>query len=155
MHTKRMIILLSVLGLLAALTTTSYAAATYHPTTPSIVGVWEVAIKVEAMPEGFDGLYTFFADGNFLDINTYKETNPGVWMGSGNTYVVTFWGFIYDEQGQPTGKGKVRAAIRLDDANHLTAHGVTEIFDLEGKLTDSPFNGPFEFTGTRMEVELP
>ncbi|MEZ4621125.1 MAG: hypothetical protein R2867_37255 [Caldilineaceae bacterium] len=152
---KRMIIMLAVLGLLATLTTTSYAAAAYHPTTPSIVGVWEVAIKVEGMPDGFDGLYTFSADGNFLDINSFKEANPGVWIGNGNTYVVTFWGFIFDEQGQYNGKGKVRAAIHLDDANHLTAQGVTEVFDLEGKLTDNPFIGPFEFTGTRIEVELP
>jgi hypothetical protein len=38
--------------------------------TQSIVGVWQVVIKVEGMATGFEGLYTFFADGNFLDINT-------------------------------------------------------------------------------------
>ena len=118
-----------------------------------IVGVWQVKIRVEGMNEGFDGLYTFFADGNFLDINSLKETNPGVWHGSGNNYVVTFWGFGTDEKGQYNAKGKVRATIRLDDINHLTAHGVTDVFDWEGKPIDHQFNGPFTFIGTRIEVE--
>lgn len=68
--------------------------------TPSIVGVWHVAINTESMAQGFEGLYTFSADDNFLDINSVRETNPGVWIGAGNTYVVTFWAFNYDEQGQ-------------------------------------------------------
>jgi len=118
-----------------------------------IVGVWQVKIKVAGMEEGFDGLYTFFADGNFLDINSLKETNPGVWSGSDNSYVVTFWGFVADEKGQYNAKGKVRAAIRLDDSNHFTAHGVTDVFDLEGKLIDHQFTGPFQFTGIRVAVE--
>jgi hypothetical protein len=118
-----------------------------------IVGVWQVKIKVEGMSEGFDGLYTFFADGNFLDINSLKETNPGVWGGSGNDYMVTFWGFAADEKGQYNAKGKVRAAIRLDDINHLTAHGLTDVFDREGNPIDHQFNGPFTFTGRRVEVE--
>ncbi|MCE7987434.1 MAG: hypothetical protein DYG89_40215 [Caldilinea sp. CFX5] len=118
-----------------------------------IVGVWQVKIKVEGMNEGFDGLYTFFADGNFLDINSLKETNPGVWSGSGNTYLVTFWGFVANEQGQYNAKGRVRGSIHLDDSNHLIAHGVTDVFDREGKPIDHQFNGPFTLTGTRVTVE--
>lgn len=118
-----------------------------------IVGVWQVKIKIDGMSEGFDGLYTFFADGNFLDINSLKETNPGVWSGSGDSYAVTFWGFAADEKGQYNAQGKVRATIRLDDNNHLTAHGVTDVFDREGKPIAHQFNGPFNFTGTRVAVE--
>ena len=155
MRVKRMFLLPSVLGLLAALTTTVYATTSAHPAPPSIVGVWQVTIKIEAMPESFDGFYTFFADGNFLDVNSFKETNPGVWMGSGNTYVVTFWGFLFDEQGQVNGKARVRASIKLEDADHFTAQGVTDTFDLAGKATENQFSGPFAFEGTRIEVELP
>lgn len=118
-----------------------------------IVGVWQVQIKVEGMAEGFAGLYTFFADGNFLDINSLKETNPGVWHGNGNNYEVTFWGFVVDAKGQYNARGKVRAAIQLDDSNHLTAHGVTDMFGPDGTPIEHEFNGPFIFTGTRVEVE--
>jgi hypothetical protein len=100
-------------------------------------------------------LYTFSADGNFLDINSVRETNPGVWIGAGNTYVVTFWAFNYDEQGQYNLKGKVRASIRMNGADQYTGHGVTDVYDLEGKLVEHPWSGPFEITGTRVEVELP
>ena len=125
MRTKRIYIILTVLGLLGALTTTVYATSSRHAAAPSIVGVWQVTIKIEAMPESFEGLYTFFADGNFLDTNSFKETNPGVWIGAGNTYVVTFWGFLFDEQGQVNGKARVRASIKMDDTDHFTAQGVT------------------------------
>src|SRR5688572_19384315 len=96
MRTKRIYILFLVIGLLAALTTTVYATTNRHPAAPSIVGVWNTTIKVENTDIGADGLWTFSADGNFLDINSTKETNPGVWIGAGNSYVVTFWAFNYD-----------------------------------------------------------
>jgi hypothetical protein len=140
---------------LAGLTTSFYASTNYYPATPNIVGVWHTTIKIEAMPEAFDGLYTFFADGNFLDTNSFRETNPGVWIGSGNTFIVTFWGYLFDEQGQTNGKGRVRAVIRMNDADHFTAHGVTDTFDLTGQPMESQFEGPFTFEGTRVELELP
>ncbi|MDQ3248490.1 MAG: hypothetical protein M3Q45_04700 [Chloroflexota bacterium] len=155
MRNKRIYILFIVLGLLAALTTTVYAATNRHPAAPSIVGVWDTTIKVENTDIGADGLWTFSADGNFLDINSTKETNPGVWIGSGNTYVVTFWAFNYDEQGQYAMKAKIRASIRMDGADQFTGEGVTDVYDLEGKLVEHPWFGPFEFTATRVEVELP
>jgi hypothetical protein len=155
MRNKRILIILVVIGLLVGLTTSVYATSSYHPATPNIVGVWHTSIKIEGMPEGFQGLYTFSADGNFLDTNSFKETNPGVWIGSGNTYLVTFWGFLFDEQGQANGKARVSASIRMDDADHFTAHGVTDTFDLDGQAMENQFAGPFEFEGVRMEVELP
>ncbi len=155
MGNKRIFTILTVIGLLAALTTTVYAATSSRPSTPDIVGVWNVAIKIDAVPEGFEGHYTFFADGNFIDANSFKETNPGNWMGTGNAYVVTFWGFLFDEKGQLNGKAKVRASIRMDDDDHFTGQGVTDTYDLTGKVTKNPFAGPFKFKGTRMQVELP
>jgi hypothetical protein len=126
-----------------------------HPATPGIVGVWNVEIKIDALPEGFEGFYTFFADGNFLDVNAYKETNSGNWMDAGNTYVLIVWGFLFDENGQANGKATVRASICMDDADHFTAEGVTDTFDMVGKPMKNPFNGPVKITGTRMQIELP
>lgn len=102
-----------------------------------------------------DALYTFSADGNFLDINSTRETNPGVWIGAGNTYVVTFYAFGYDEQGQYNLKAKVRASIRMNGADQYTGQGITDVYDLEGNLVDHPWSGPFEITDARVEVELP
>jgi len=155
MRTKRIYILFLVLGLLAALTTTVYATTNAHPATLSIVGVWDTKIKVENTDIGADALYTFSADGNFLDINSTRETNPGVWIGAGNTYVVTFWAFGYDEQGQYNLKAKVRVSIRMNGADQYTGQGVTNVYDLEGNEVEHPWSGPFEITGTRVEVELP
>lgn len=121
----------------------------------TIVGVWHTSIKIEALPESFNGLWTFSADGNFLDINTYRETNPGVWIASGDTYHLTFWGFFYDEQGKNFGTGRVSVLIRMDDADHFTADGITNGFDLEGKAMENQFEGPVHLTGERMRIEVP
>jgi len=155
MRTKRIYILFLVVGLLAALSTTVYAATSSHSATPTIVGVWDTKISVPSLEGSVDALYTFSADGNFLDINSTRETNPGVWIGAGNTYVVTFYAFGYDEQGQYNLKAKVRASIRMNGADQYTGQGITDVYDLEGKLVEHPWSGPFEITGTRVEVELP
>ena len=155
MRNKRIYILFLVVGLLVALSTTVYAATNYHTATPSIVGVWDTKITVPSLEGSVDALYTFSADGNFLDINSVRETNPGVWIGAGNTYVVTFYAFNYDEQGQYNLKGKVRASIRMNGADQYTGQGVTDVYDLEGNVIEHPWSGPFEITGTRVEVELP
>lgn len=122
---------------------------------PSIAGAWHTTVKIEALPEEFYGLWSFYGDGTFLDINTYKETNPGIWMGAGDTYVLTFWGFSYGEQGKVNGRGKVRLAIKMDGADHFTAAGVTDVFDLQGEPMASEFNGPVTLEGVRMQIEQP
>lgn len=155
MRSKRIYILFLVISLVAALSTTVYATTNSHAATPTIVGVWDTKISVPSLEGSVDALYTFWADGNFLDINSVRETNPGVWIGAGNTYVVTFWAFNYDEQGQYNLKAKVRASIRMNDADQYTGQGVTDVYDLEGNLVEHPWSGPFEITGTRVEVELP
>ena len=121
--------------------------------TPSIVGVWHVAINVESMAQGFEGLYTFFADGNFLDVNSYHETNPGVWVKSDNHYHVTFWGYLFAATGQANGKAKVCLAIQMTDVDHFIAHGVTDTYDLAGQPMANQFVGPVTVTGARVAVE--
>jgi hypothetical protein len=160
MRNKRLFTFLTVIGLVAALTTTAYAATSpattiSRPSAPDIVGVWNVVIKVDAVPEAFEGFFTFFDDGTFLETNTFKETNPGNWIGAGNTYAVNIWAFLFDEKGQAFGKGTVRMSVRLDDADHFTAQAVLDAFDMAGKPMKYPFAGPGKIKGTRMQMELP
>src|SRR4030095_11805249 len=97
MRSKRIFIMLIVLGLLGALTTTVYAATNFHPASPNLVGTWQITVpKSEGNPETFESLHTFFADGNWVEFNSFGETAHGVWIGAGNTYLLTFANFAFD-----------------------------------------------------------
>ena len=157
MRTKRFLIMFTVLGLLAALTTTAYAAPSFQPSTPSLVGTWKMTIPTTGTsPELTEALQTYFADGNFIETNNNAvagSTAHGVWIGSGNTYLNTFQVFTFDEQGKYNGKRVIHASIRMDGTDHYTAKFVTDSIDLEGKVTKNVFSGGFE--GARMEPEMP
>jgi len=157
MRNKRLIIILTVIGLLAVLTTTAYATSSRHPAAPTLVGTWNVTVKVEGVPETFETMHTYFADGNFVEATNIPtmqtSASHGVWIGSGNTYLLTFGAFIFDEQNRYIEKQIVRCSIRMDGADHLTAHAEIDTIDAAGKVTKNAYTGTFE--GTRMEVELP
>jgi hypothetical protein len=162
MRTKRVTIILIVVGLLAALTATAYATGSLHPAQPNIVGTWKVVMpKSEGNPDASENLQTFFADGNFIETTSllgHGEEGPdhGVWSGSDNTYYWTAQLFLFDAKtGDHAGTLKVRAAIRMVDADHFTGQAVGDLIDLAGKVTVNIGNVPFEFTGTRMKVERP
>lgn len=159
MRNKRIYVTLIVIGLLAALTTSVYAATSHQPSTPSLVGTWDVTIpKTEGNPrETFYAFLTFFDDGNMVETNS---TNPaqgkpahGVWIGSGNTNLLTFEAFNFDEQGKHTGKIKAYLSIKMDGYDHFNATYTADSFDLAGKVTKNVVNGTAE--GTRLEVALP
>jgi len=159
MHNKRSFIILIVIGLFAVLTTTAYAATNAHPAAPGIVGTWETIIpQSEGNPRPtFESLLTFFADGNMVEVNS---TNPaldapahGVWIGSGNTYLLTFEAFTFDDHGKHTGKVKAHLSIKMDGADHFTATYTADLIDLAGKVTKKVVYGASE--STRLEVELP
>jgi hypothetical protein len=157
-----MFIILIVLGLLAALTTTVYATTNHHPASPTIVGTWKIVMpQSEGNPNASENLQTFFADGNFIETTSLlghgmEGQDHGVWIGSGNTYYWTAQLFLFDENtGDHTGTLKIRAAVKMVDADHFTGQAVGDLIDLAGKETKNIGNVPFEFTGTRIEVELP
>ncbi|MFN8493298.1 MAG: hypothetical protein U0350_37215 [Caldilineaceae bacterium] len=157
MHNKRIFTLLIVIGLLAVLTTTAYATSNAHAATPSLVGTWRMTIpKTATGPELTEALQTFFADGNFIETNNNAKAGSlahGVWIGTGNTYLNTFQVFTFDEQGKYNGKRTIHSSIKMDGADHYTAHFVTDSIDLTGKVTKNVFSGTLE--ATRMEPELP
>ncbi|MCE7986035.1 MAG: hypothetical protein DYG89_33070 [Caldilinea sp. CFX5] len=159
MRNQRIAVLILVVGLLAILTTTAYATSSYHPAAPSIVGTWKTVIpQSEGNPRPtFESFLTFFADGNMIEANS---SNPalaapahGVWIGSGNTYLLTFEAFSFDEQGKHTGKIQAHLAIKMDGPDHFTATYTADVIDLAGKVTKKVVYGTSE--STRMEVVLP
>jgi hypothetical protein len=159
MRNKRIFIILSMIGLLTALTTTVYAATSAQSATPSIVGTWETTIpQSEGNPRPtFESLLTFFADGNMVEVNSGNPalTTPahGIWIGHGNTYLLTFETFTFDEEGTYTGKIKAHLSIKMDGADHFTATYTADAIDLAGEVTKKVIYGTSE--STRLEVELP
>lgn len=159
LHNKRIFTLLMIIGLLAVLTTTAYATGSAHPAAPGIVGAWKTVIpQAEGNPRPtFESMLTFFADGNMIEDN---DTNPaqaasahGVWIGSGNTYLLTFESFTFDEQGKHTGKIQAHLTIKMDSPDHFNATYTADVIDLAGKVNKNVVHGTAE--STRMEVVLP
>ena len=156
MRNKRIFIILSVIGLLLALTTTVYATTSAHPAGPNIVGTWKLAIAPsETSPEGLEVLQTFFADGNYLEtINIDASTTAhGVWIGSGNTYLYTFHVFTFDEKGAFAGRRIIRGTLRMDGPDHFTGQAKADIITPDGEVIEDAFSVVTE--ATRMEPELP
>jgi hypothetical protein len=159
MRNKRISTILMVISLLALLTTTVYATSSAHPATPTLVGTWKTIVpQSEGNPRPtFESLLTFFADGNMVEVNS---SNPalnapahGVWIGAGNTYLLMFETFTFDDQGTSTGKIRAHLSIKMDGSDQFTATYTADAIDLEGKVTKKVVYGTSE--STRMEVELP
>jgi hypothetical protein len=97
MRNKRSFTILIVIGLLAVLTTTAYAATSAHPATPSIVGTWKMSIAPsESSPEGLEVLQTFFADGNYMETINIIANRTDTVVGLSNLFApsedsVAFW----------------------------------------------------------------
>jgi hypothetical protein len=157
MRTKRFAIMFTVLGLLAALTTTAYAKPSTMDSTPNLVGTWKMKLDPSATsPETNETMQTFFADGNYLETNNNIKagsTGHGVWIGAGNTYLYTFQVFTADENGQYTGKRVISATLHMDGPDHYTGKASADVIDVDGNVTPNVFSATF--SGTRMEVELP
>src|SRR4051794_10811118 len=157
MRNKRIITILTVIGLLVVLTTSVvYASTGFYSSSPDIVGTWKLNIAPsETSPEGLQVLQTFFADGNYLEtINIDASTiGHGVWMGSGKTYFYTFQTFNYDAEGKANGGRIIRATLQMDSPDHFTGKAEADVFDLDGKVTKNAFSVTTE--ATRMEIALP
>jgi len=145
------------IGLLAVLTTMLSTVASADHAKPSIVGTWEVTIptSVGNPRPTFYALLTFFADGNFVEVNTANPalTAPshGVWVRSGDNYQLLFEGFTFDAQGTYNGRVKAHVAIKMAGANHFKATYTADLIDLAGNVTKKVLYGPAE--GTRLQVE--
>jgi len=158
MNNKRILTFLTVISLLAVLSTTAYTATGAHAATPTLVGTWYVTIpKSETNPQPGQAIVTFFADGNMIEMNAFSNpamTKPGhgVWIASGNTYLLAFDLFTFDDKGKNTARIRTHLSIKMDGRDHWNATSTAELIDLAGKMTKLP---PGSSDGTRMKVEMP
>ena len=120
----------------------------------SLAGTWRITVpQSEGNPEAFTALHTFFADGNWSEINSAREVNRGVWTAAGSSHLLTFEGYTFDAEGRCSGGLQVRATIDLLDDDDLVARWEMDTIDLQGRVTARAFYGTF--TGTRMAVIQP
>jgi len=82
-----------------------------------------------------------------------KGPAHGIWIRSGNNYVLTFESFTFDDKGINTGKIRAHLTIKMDGPDHFTATHTTDLIDLAGKVTKKVLYGASD--GTRMKVEMP
>jgi hypothetical protein len=130
-----------------------------HNSLPAIVGTWHTVVpQEEGNPRPtFEAMLTFLADGNMVEVNSMNPAviapARGVWRGSGDSYQLMFEAFIFDEQGQHTGKIRAHLAIQMDGADHFTATYTADIIERTGQVTKNVVYGASR--STRMKVELP
>ena len=135
------------------------SATSAQAATPTLVGTWNATIpKSEGNPRPtFQAMLTFFADGNMVETNTMNPATNGpahgVWIRSGNNYLMTFESYTFDDKGINTGKIRAHLTIKMDGPDHFTATHTTDLFDLAGKVTKKVLYGTSD--GTRMKVETP
>ncbi len=118
----------------------------------NLAGTWRIAApQSEGNPEAFTALHTFFADGNWSEVNSFRDVNRGVWSAAGGSYLLTFEGYTFGADGRCSGGLQVRATVELLDDDHLAARWEQDMLDLQGRVTALAYYGTF--TGTRMAVE--
>ncbi len=117
----------------------------------NLAGTWRITVpQSEGNPEPFTALHTFFADGNWSEINSFRDVNRGVWTAAGSSHLLTFEGYTFDAEGRCSGTIQVRATVDLVDNDHLAARWDMDTIDLQGRVAERVFHGTF--TGTRMAV---
>lgn len=156
MNIKRISILIVIVGVIATLVTSAYAAKD-DKDGGKLVGTW-VCDAPNGEPVPFMALQTFHADGTFTETSSLLgrgEEGPahGVWSRDGQLYRLTFQLFAFDPAtGDNVGMIRVRVSLQLDSADHLTAtFAFADFIDLDGTITELG-GGPDAYTCTRMNV---
>ena len=157
MNTKRISILLVIVGLIAAIASSAYAARADDDGRRKIVGTWVCDVP-NGEPVPFMALQTFHDDGTFTETSSLLgrgEEGPahGVWSRDGSIYRLTFQLFAFDPAtGESTGMFRVRVSLQLDSPDHLTAtFAFADFIDPDGTITELG-GGPDAYTCTRMKV---
>jgi hypothetical protein len=119
-----------------------------------IVGTWIVTVSPIGSPT-FSSLQTYSDDGTMTETSSLLAqldigSARGVWEGKKNDYDVTFELFAFDPAGEAIGRLRVRAKVRLDSDDTLTADGVGDLIQPGGTIIPNIASTPF--TGSRMKV---
>lgn len=155
MNTKRIKFALLIVGLIAILVTSAFAAKADDDGRRKLVGTWVCDVPGEPP---FRALQTFHADGTFTETSSLlgqEQKGPahGVWSRDDGKYRLTFQLFAFDPAtGDNVGMIRVRISLRLDSADHLTAtFGFADFIDPDGTITELG-GGPDAYTCERMKV---
>jgi hypothetical protein len=158
MNLKRMSIVLILVAVIAAITTSAYAVKADDDGRRRIVGTWFCDIAVEEGQPPFRALQTFHADGTFTETSSdlaklLEGPAHGVWTREDGLHRLTFQLFAFDpDTHESTGMIRVRVSLRLDGPDKLKAtFGAVDSIDFDGTITEL-FSGPDPYTCTRIKV---
>lgn len=148
---KRILIIgLAVVALLVAMTA---VASAERGTGNEIVGTWVVdAAETEGGVPGFQSLLTFHEGGTLTEVSSelglgLQGLGHGGWTRSGQDYTATFQVWVFNpDTGVAEGRIQVRAAIRIDKDNVMTADTAIDFIDPGGNVISDIDSGPFEAT---------
>ena len=157
MNTKRISIVLLVVGVIATLVTSAYTTNKDDDSRRKLVGTWVCDVP-NGDPVPFMALQTFHADGTFTETSSLLgrgEEGPahGVWSRDDGLYRLTFQLFAFNPAtGDNVGMIRVRVSLRMDSADHLTAtFAFADFIDLDGSINELG-GGPDAYTCDRMKV---
>jgi len=161
MNKKRILLILALVSVLLGVAATAWAQtsdATILGRPSRLTGTWliDVSESDQGLPP-FRALQTFHADGTFTETSSLLgggEEGPahGVWQRiDRDDYALTFYLFVFDENGDAAGMVRVRVAIHLIDSDHLTGDTAVDFIEPDGTVIPDVDSGPF--TGERLLVE--
>ena len=122
--------------------------------TGRINGSWVVDVTLVASPR-FSALQTFDFGGTFAETSDLlaqggEGPGHGAWQKFDDMYVATFELFIFEPDGTPAGRIRVRENVNLVDENHFTGFSVADLILPDGTVIENIDNGPL--SGTRVGV---
>jgi hypothetical protein len=148
--TRVLIISLAVVALLVAMTA---AASAERGTGNEIVGTWVVDVaESDGGVPGFQSLLTFHEGGTLTEVSSelglgLQGLGHGGWTRQGQDYAATFQVWLFNpDTGVAEGRIQVRAAIRIDKDNQMTADTAIDFIDPGGNVIPDIDSGPFEAT---------
>ncbi len=120
-----------------------------------LIGTWYVTVPDSPDAAGFNAYQTFNLDGTLTETSSLLGTlteGParGVWSGNRLDYVTTFELFAFDENGDASGRVRVRSRIHLIDDDHFEGSSVVDFILPDGTVLEAVGSG--DYSGERMQV---
>jgi hypothetical protein len=119
-----------------------------------LTGSWVVEVESTATPE-FYALQTFHAGGTVTETSDLlakggEGPGHGVWYRTEEGFAATFELFIFEPDGAPAGRIRVRETISVINENRFEGFSVADLILPDGTLIENIDNGPIH--GRRIVV---